>query len=415
MAQQTLKDLFTKYASESIIIFKDRDFLTDRYIPDDIPHREEQVDQLAKILAPSIKGQRVSNTFIFGTVGTGKSCVAKHVTKELSKISDNVKVIYINCKLKKVSDTEYRMIAEILRIMGKKIPYTGLPTDEVFKIFYETLDSKKSVVVLILDEIDALVSKIGDDILYRFTRINEELKETKLSLIGISNDTTFTDNLDPRVKSSLSEEEIIFPPYNAAQLQDILNQRAKLAFDDSVLAEGVIAKCAALAAQEHGDARKALNLLRISGEIAEREKNSKINIEHLDKAENKLDTDKTVEIVKTQPRQSQAVLAAILKLLEKDPKNIQTGDVFSLYEKICVSKGLKVLTQRRVSDLIGELDMLSIINTKIISRGRYGRSKEIKVLLEKNILKKIREILKENYLLTDNLFLDAQKNKLGMV
>lgn len=415
MSQQTLKELFKTYASESVVIFRNRDFLTDKYIPEKISHRDEQIDQLAKILAPSIKGQRISNCFIFGGVGTGKSCVAKHVTKELSKMSNKVRVVYVNCKLKKVSDTEYRLIAEILRLLGRKIPYTGLPTDEVFKIFYEILNSKKQVVILILDEIDALVKKTGDDILYRLTRINEELNETKLSLIGISNDTTFTDALDPRVKSSLSEEEIIFPPYNATQLQDILNQRAKLAFNNGVVEDGVISKCAALAAQEHGDARKALNLLRIAAEIAEREKSRKVTTEHLDRAESKLDMDKAVEVVRTQPKQSQAVLAAIIKLHEKDPKNIQTGDVFSLYEKICISRGLKVLTQRRVSDLIASLHMLNIINTRVVSRGRYGRSREIRVLLEKPVLNKIKNILKENYLLTDSLFLDSPKNRLGMI
>jgi len=241
---------------------------------------------------------------------------------------------------------------------------------------------------------------MGDDILYNLTRANQDLKNTKLSIIGISNDLSFTDRLDPRVKSSLSEEEIIFPPYNANQLQDILVQRAGSAFNDGILEQGVIAKCAALAAQEHGDARKALDLLRVAGELVERQGDKKITTEHVDKAEERLDTDRITTVISTQPKQSQAVLASIIKLVEEGQKNIQTGDVFSVYEEICSNRGLKVLTQRRVSDLIAELDMLGIINARVISRGRYGRTKEIRIQLGKSILKKTKKILEDSYLLT---------------
>jgi len=404
--QQTLKEIFSGYVREEAKIFKNKDILTEKHIPEKIPHRQEQINQIGKILAPSINGEKVSNVFIYGSTGTGKSVCVRHVANELENITKNVKILYLNCKMKRVSDTEYRLVAELTRMLGKEIPSTGLPTEEVYKAFYNIINQNKTNIILVLDEIDALVKKIGDDILYTLTRINQEL-EAKLSIVGISNDISFTDNLDPRVKSSLSEEEIVFQPYDAKQLQDILTERANLAFSEPI-DNPVIQKCAALAAQEHGDARRALDLLRIAGELVERDGHKKITTDHVDKAEDKLDLDRIVEVVKYQPKQSQAVLASIIRLVESDNKNIQTGDIFSVYERICASRGLKILTQRRVSDLVAELDMLGVINARVISKGRYGRTREIRLLLNKQVLEKVKRLLKENYLLTDKLFLDVK-------
>jgi cell division control protein 6 len=403
MNQSSLKDIFGNYKKGNAKIFKNKELLTEKFLPAHILHRDEQITQLGRIVAPSIKGEKISNTFIFGTVGTGKTLSVKYVTSELEKETDNVKILYINCKMKRVSDTEYRLVAELCRKLGEDVPSTGLPTDQVYNTFFRILDSKKQNVILILDEIDNIIKKIGDDVLYSLLRFNQDLKNSKLSIIGISNDISFTENLDPRVKSSLSEEEIIFPPYNASQLQDILWERAKEAFHEGVLERGVIGKAAALAAQEHGDARKALDLLRVAGEVVERTGQSKLRIPHIDMAEKKLDTDRIIEIIHSQPKQSLAVLAAIIKLKENGREDIQTGDVFSYYEKMASGRGLKTLTQRRVQDLINELDMLGVINTRVVSRGRYGRTREIRILLDRPLLEKIRKILEQNYFL-DSLY-----------
>ena len=382
-------------------IFKEKDVLTDRHLPERIPHREEQISHMARILAPALKEQRISNLFIFGTVGTGKSVSTRYVASELEKKSAGaVRVLYVNCKMKSVSDTEYRLLAELARGMGRRVPATGLPTDEIYKIFFSAIDEEKKNLILILDEVDALVKKVGDEILYNLSRANQELVNARLSIVGISNDVSFLDTVDPRVKSSLSEEEIIFPPYNANQLKDILFERASTAFNPGVIEEGLIARCAALAAQEHGDARKALDLLRVAGELAERDGSEKITAEHIDKAEEKLDTDRVITIVKSQPNQSKAVLAAMLRLQDASADNfLETGDIFSEYEKVCKNAGFKVLTQRRISDLISELDMLGVVNARVISKGRYGRTKEIRLVLSPELTGKIRKMLVDSYVL----------------
>jgi len=272
---------------------------------------------------------------------------------------------------------------------------TGLPTDQVYRKFIEILEkSQEKLFILILDEIDQAVKKISDGFLYNLTRLNSELSNTQIILIGISNDLRFLDMIDQRVRSSLSEEEIVFPPYNALQLQDILKKRAEKAFKKNVVSEGVIAKCSAFAAREHGDARRALDLLRVAGEIAERESSSKIQIKHIDMANNKIEREKILDIIETEPKQFQLVLLSIINLIEKSNSDIFTGEIYNYYQDLCKKININSLTQRRISDIIAEFDMLGIINARVISKGRQGRTRKIKLAIPKNILEKSKEILK---------------------
>ena len=368
MGEDKIDQIFNSFTEKTF--FKNKSILQSNYTPETIPHRNEQVELIASILAPSLRGERVSNLFLYGKTGTGKTLSVQHVgnklqekLKEMGK--DHLKFIYINCKLKKVADTEYRILAELIKELGGSVPSTGLPTDEVYSRFIEIIDKKEQNIIIVLDEIDQAVKKISDNFIYNFTRLNSSLKKAQINLVGISNNLTFLDELDPRVKSSLGEEEIVFPPYNALQLQDILKERANNAFVEGILDEGVIAKCAAYAAREHGDARRALDLLRVAGELAEREKAKKIFLEHIDSANQKIERDKMLDIIENEPRQFQLVLYSIMKLSEKNSKEgISTGEVYNIYQDICEDTKNEVLTQRRVSDIIAEFDMLGIINAK---------------------------------------------------
>ena len=382
-------------------IFKDKSILQSNYRPEEIPHREDQIKQVASVLAPVLRGEKTSNLFLYGKTGTGKTLSILYMKDQLLKRAKkdqgfNLKIEYINCKLKKVSDTEYRILAEIIKKLGGKVPNTGLPTEAVYSKFIDIIDKEKQFLVLILDEIDQAVKKISSDFLYNLTRLNLELSKTQICLVGISNDLTFLDGLDPRVRSSLSEEEIIFPPYNAIQLQEILNKRAEGAFKEGVIQEGVIAKCAAFAAREHGDARRALDLLRIAGEMAERDNSKKILMKHLDEANTKIERDKILDVIKTEPKQFQYVLYSIITLSEKSRGSpVFTGDVYNFYEEVCLKNKAEVLTQRRVSDIVQEFDMLGIINVRVVSKGRGGRMREIKLAIAKPIVEKAKEIIQE--------------------
>ena len=359
-------------------IFANKEVLRPTYIPENLPHRKEQINNLADILSAALKGETPSNILIYGKTGTGKTATVKYVSKELEdmgrKMGSKCSLIYINSE---VFDTQYRVFAYLARIFNKRVPMIGWPTDMVYSEFKAGVDTENRCVIVILDEVDKLAGK-GDGALYNLSRINSELNNAKVSMIGISNDLTFTDLLDQRVRSSLGEEEIIFPPYNAEQLQDILSERAEMAFNESVLEDSVIPLCAAFAAQEHGDARRALDLLRVSGEIAERTESPKVTEEHVRQASERIEANRIVEVVKTLPLQSKIVLNSILLLSrERNKKRFSSGEVYNMYRRSCSFLGMEPLTQRRVTDLVSELDILGLINAVIVSKGRYGRTKEI--------------------------------------
>jgi cell division control protein 6 len=380
---------------KSPTIFRNRDVLRPTYVPDDLPHREEHITRLGMILSSALRGAAPSNVFIYGKTGTGKTAAAKYVLKHLSDRAKGSEVsipalrtAYLNCK---VVDTNYRVLANLCNEIGLDVPFTGLPTDEVYRRFVEETSNKNVLIIIVLDEVDMLVKNDGDDVLYELTRINASLKQGRVSLVGISNDLKFKDYLDPRVVSSLSEEEVVFPPYTALELQDILRQRALAGFRDGALDEGVINLCAALAAREHGDARRALDLLRVAGESCERTGEQKVTEKHVRAAQSCIEYDTVTETLRTLPIQSKLVLYSVYLLEVHGEEEVITGSVFDVYKDLCGLLSLDLLTQRRVGDLVNELDMLGIINAKVESKGRYGRTKKIKLSVPSSQVKEVLE------------------------
>jgi cell division control protein 6 len=367
-------------------LFIDREVMRPSYMPEILPHREKEINDLAAVLVPALREETPSNIFIYGKTGTGKTAVAKFIGKELFKkgkeTNKNINFIYINCE---VVDTQYRLLQNIANHFidewNDHIPFTGWPTDEVYSKVKFMMDKEKCVTIVVLDEIDKLK---GDEALYTLSRINSELENAKVSVIGISNDLKFTEFLDPRVKSSLGEENMVFYPYDAEQLQDILHDRVEKALKPGMIEEDVIPLCAALSAQEHGDARRALDLLRVSAEVAERSKATKVTRHHVKTAQNKIEIDRIIEVVRTLPHQSKLIIYSIL-LFDKQNKKagvtqaMTTGEVFEVYKELCKKTHYNCLTQRRTADLISELDMLGIITARVISKGRHGRTREIQM------------------------------------
>jgi archaeal cell division control protein 6 len=382
------------------------------FMPEILPHREREIDEIASILVPALRGETPSNIFIYGKTGTGKTAVTKFVGGELVKkgkeVGKHVNFVYINCE---VVDTQYRLLQNITNHLiddwDERIPFTGWPTDEVFTKLLNKIDKIGGVTVIILDEVDKLK---GDEALYNLSRINSQLHNAKVSIVGISNDLKFTEFLDPRVKSSLGEENLIFPPYDAAELQDILRQRVEIALKPDSIDVDVIPLCAALAAQEHGDARRALDLLRMATEIAERQRANCVTKSFVRLAQNKIEIDRVIEVIKTLPNHSKLILIAIILREGYDEKKgsvgfITTGEVYEIYKDLCKKTRYDALTQRRVADLISELDMLGIITARVISKGRYGRTREIKLSAD---AEEIMSILKD-----DDVYVDLSSYKLN--
>jgi archaeal cell division control protein 6 len=376
-----IDNIFDKAASGSSLV-KNRQALTIDYVPEKLPFRDEEAKTLAQVLSTVFKGARPSNLLLFGKPGTGKTAVAKNVVERLQKKSNELKiditVIFINAK---AAGSAYKVLFEIAEELGinkeqgKQVHFTGLSMGEATDRILQYIQKRKMHFILIVDEIDSLVDKSGDDILYNFTRANQRMdKGGFVTLIGISNSLTFKDKLDPRVRSSLSEEETVFNPYTVGQLREILQERSKLAFNEGAISDAAINLCAAIAGREHGDARKAIDLLRVAAELGEREGASLVDEKHVREGQDRIERDAPFVALKNAPAHHKLVIIAVIK-----SKSGITGDVYDTYLALCKKVGQNPLTQRRLTQIISELELLGLVSTDIISQGRYGRSQKIKI------------------------------------
>ncbi|HKU49445.1 MAG TPA: orc1/cdc6 family replication initiation protein [Nitrososphaera sp.] len=392
-----IDNIFNRAASGKSLI-KNRQTLTIDYVPDRLPFREQEENAVAQVLSTVFRSARPSNLLLFGEPGTGKTAVVKKVVERLGKkaneLKSSIRAVNVNAK---GASTAYKVLFEIAEDLGlnreqdkvRQIPFTGLSIGEATSRILQFVQKNKIGLILVIDEIDSLVDKSGDDVLYSFTRANQHMtKGGFISLIGISNSLDFKDKLDPRVRSSLSEEEIVFNPYTIDQLRQILNERSTIAFNEGAITDAAINLCSAMAGREHGDARKAIDLLRVGAEIAERENAARVEERHVREAQDKIERDAPYVLVKNFPAHMKLVVLAIAK-----SKDGFTGEVYDLYSSLCREVDQDPLTQRRVTQMISKLELLGLVATDVVNQGRYGRTQKIRL---KFPLVSVKEALKED-------------------
>ncbi len=350
-------------------VFKDKRCLDSLFLLSNIIGREKQVEQLLQYIDSLKQGLLVPVISVYGRSGSGKSTVVRFVCQNLS---DRVSSAFVNLrKSKTVFGCANLILSELGSENLKSAQGLNMAIDCMEKRIEKILsDENKKFFVLILDEYDVIFSDPRgrpSDFVYKLLTLEENLREKGmwLCIITISNNALSEYSLDDRVKSRMGNSDIFFEPYLKEDVFHILYDRTKKAFARKI-SDDVLQHCAKLSSDDHGDARRALDLLRIAGELSDGKKLTKEDVE---KAAQWLQKDRVKTIVSNSSYHTRTVIGAICasSLLSENPW-CATSAIYNRYHSILANE-FKPLSYRRIVDLLVEIENSGLVASRTISRG----------------------------------------------
>ncbi len=376
-------------------IYNDRDVLYALHPPGGLVHRTEQKNELIMELSPILMNSAVSGIFVYGTPGTGKTSLVleliDELEKEAKKNSINLTKAYVNCSENR---TETTILIELLSQLNasKEYPRLGWTRSKAISEFTKLLNEETRNIIVVLDEVDYVLRESGDDILYRLSRINDSVK-SRVNTIIISNDVRVADYIKPKTQSAFGRVKVIFAPYSAEELEDILKDRVKYAFKPNVVGEAVIKKISEIEAQKGGDARRALELLDSCAKIAISKGRSKVTLDLVDEADTNLEQNSVMNAITSLTKHQKILLLAMLK---NQKKVMIGGDVYNEYVQMCENYNVKPLTERMIRSFIVHLTELGLIDSEIGWLGTINKKiRKITFNLDKALKKKAEKLLRD--------------------
>lgn len=395
------QNIFEKQLAKNTV-FINKDIISPHHIPEKLPFREKQIDEITQGLGAVINNSKPNNLFVYGKTGSGKTSTVKHVLEQLDsfakKNNKQAQSCYINCRS---HPSKYKVLLKALRCFYPEKDFLGYSASFVYEKLLEFANEKKAHLILVLDEIDKV--KDIDDLVYSLSRGNDEIESGSLTMIGISNNLMFKEKLDPRTKSSLCERELVFNPYNANELRQILSERCLIAFKPQAITDPAILLASAIAAQESGDARTAVMLMQRAGEIADNEQVQTVTDLYVEKAKASVEEEIILSMISTLPQQQQLVLYSIAQLTtqkrgirkvtgEVEEGVLYSGEIFETYLEMAKKFEERTITSRWYRQYINELEMYGLILVTNSGKGIKGQTRLIKLGFD---ARKIKEALEK--------------------
>ena len=360
--------------------------------------RDTEIRELSNHFAAVLRGDHPCHLAIWGKTGTGKTLTLSYFLNLLSEmcLAKKIPLRYEHLDLSNPRPC-FRALNDLACLLNASKRYQkGISLEEMMTRIEVKLADYQGYLVLFIDEVDNIRRDRDNFMTFLVRRLPQRIP-AKLILVLVSNRLDWPDHLDPRVKSFLKLNELIFKPYDAVDLQHILSIRVEKALYPDAVEQGVVQKIAAMASRDHGDARKAVALLAKSAYLAEKA-SSKISLSLVDKAATELDQDRYLTLLRSAPLQLQAAMAAAIEgVLKVKGEPLGTGEAYEAYKAFCQRASLRPLTGRAFGDLISELDIYSLLRSRVLSRGRYGRTREIVLDLPQEIVERLYSQILQNF------------------
>jgi len=352
--------------------------------------REKQIGRVIAHLTPLLDGFHPASVLIFGPTGSGKTVTLIHVLSTFQRVAERSGVGFRYCYVDLTSPkTFFGALNEVAMGLDASVRRyrKGIPVEYMQDTIVGALRGYNGFLCLLIDEADN-VRPNPDSLLTFLLKTLPRKVSSRLILILLTNRMDWEARVDPRILSFLKKTDILFEPYDALDLLEILKLRVEKALDTSRVDVGALRKVAAYASRETGDARKAVELLTKAARVAE-ESSGWLGEVEVDVAEQRLEVDKTEALVQALAVQQLLAFKACYSLLSRTHKKVSTGQAYEVYARMCDAEGLRVLTQRRFSDILSFLDLYGLINARLVSKGRYGSTREISGSLAQEIVERL--------------------------